>query len=269
MNWQDATETLLKPLAAGQRIGLISDMDGTLSHIVDQPDKASVTPGNRELLQALHDKIALVAVVSGRAVTDVQAKVGLPELVYVGNHGLERWVDNQVELTPEALQYRPSVEAALHDVRNVAIEGMYVEDKGATFSIHYRNTPNPLAVGEHYGPIMAEIAHNHGLRYFQGRMVFELRPPIEVDKGSALLALIESYRLDAAVFLGDDTTDVDALKMARNLREQGVCYAVGIGVESADMPAAVQESADLMASGVSGVESFMGWLLKSASASSS
>ena len=269
MNWQDATETLLKPLNNAQRLGVISDMDGTLSHIVSQPDQAAVTPRNRDLLHALHSQLALVAVVSGRAVIDVQARVGLPELVYVGNHGLERWVDNQVELTPEALQHRPAVEAALRDVREVAIDGMFVEDKGATFSIHYRNTANPLAIGEQYSPVMAEIAQRHGLRYFQGRMVFELRPPIEVDKGSALQALIESYTLDAAVFLGDDTTDVDALKMARKLREQGTCYAIGVGVASADMPSAVQDSADVMVSGVSGVESFLEWLLNAASASSS
>lgn len=268
MDWHEATDTLLKPLTGPGRVGVISDMDGTLSPIVDQPDAAQITPRGKRLLAALQEKLALVALVSGRAVTDLSQRVGLPQLVYVGNHGLEKWVDGQVQLTPEALQYRPALEAALHDLRGLVDTGMLVEDKGATLSIHYRQTADPAAAAKKFSPVMRQIATQHGLKYFAGRMVFELRPPVDVDKGSTFAALVADYRLDAAVYLGDDTTDADALRMARRLREQGRGHAVGIGIQSDDMPAIVQESADLMASGVSGVESFLSWLLNASSASS-
>jgi trehalose 6-phosphate phosphatase len=269
MHWRDAVDTLLQPLIQTSRVGLVTDMDGTISHIVDQPDAAQITPRSRDLLQGLGQRLALVAVISGRAVTDVQARVGLPELVYVGNHGLERWINQQVELTPQALQYRPAVEAALHDVRAAVTDGMFIEDKGATISIHYRQTADPASISQQFTPVMQAIADQHGLKFFKGRMVFEIRPPVAIDKGSALRALVNAHQLEAVVFLGDDTTDVDAMRMARQLRQQGACHAVGIGVEAADTPQAVYDNADLIAYGVPDVEAFMDWLLNAVSASSS
>ena len=267
MDWHNATETLLRPLTRPGRIGLLTDMDGTLSPIAATPGTARITPSSRDHLAALHERLALVAVISGRAVTDLIERVGLSQLVYVGNHGLETWVDAQVQIAPEALQYRPALEAALREARETLLPGMRAEDKGATLSVHYRQAADPTAA-QALGPVMASIAAAHGLRLFEGRMVFELRPPLAIDKGSAFAGLVAAHQLDAAVYLGDDTTDADALRMARTLRETGRCHAVGIGVESADMPAIVQESADLLASGVAGVESFLAWLLMAASASS-
>lgn len=269
MNWRDATTTTLLPLTTAQRLGLITDMDGTISPIVPQPDAAQITPLSRELLEALAERLALVAVVSGRAVTDVHWRVGLPGLVYVGNHGLEQWVGGQVEISPEALPYRPALEAALRDMRQQLVPGMTIDDKGATLTLHYRQTVNPEATSAEFLPVIEGIAARHGLACFQGRMVFELRPPLAIDKGTALRRLVDEYQLDAAIFMGDDTTDVDALRAARELRTSGGCYALGIGVQSDDAPSAVIESADLLVSGVPDVEAFMAWLLSVLRASSS
>ena len=102
MRWQEATSTTLKTLVGKGRIGLITDVDGTISPIVLDPDAARVTPRSRELLRQLHDHLALVAVITGRAAADVRSMVGLPDLVYIGNHGMERWEDGRVEVIPEA-----------------------------------------------------------------------------------------------------------------------------------------------------------------------
>lgn len=268
MHWHNTTSNLLKPVAEQPRAGLITDMDGTISHIVDQPDQAQITARSRELLKALHPCLALVAIVSGRAAEDIRHRVGLPELVYVGNHGLERWIDDAVSLTPEAAPFRPRLEAATASLNARKIPGMVVEDKGATLSVHYRQVSDPNETAIQFHPIIQEIADSQGLRLFQGRMVFELRPPIEVDKGTAFRNLVEEFQLDAAIYIGDDTTDVDALHAARQLRESGVCHAVGIGVQSPDMPEVVGEAADVMTSGVSDVEALFSWLLKSRKASS-
>ncbi len=102
MHWQDATTGYLNRFVHADYPGIITDMDGTISPIVDQPDAAQITPRSRELLQALSEHFELVAVVSGRSAADVHQRVGLPDLVYVGNHGLERWEDGEIIPDPLA-----------------------------------------------------------------------------------------------------------------------------------------------------------------------
>jgi len=265
MKWQDAQETLLKQWLTYERCGLITDMDGTLSPIVPKPDDAYPTDKNRDLLRQLNEKIALVAAVSGRAADDLYKRIQLDELVYAGNHGLERWRDGKVVVAPDVQPYRPAIEKALFDVQQHLSEGMMVEDKGATLSIHYRNTADPQAEVERLEPIMQAIGDQHQLKIYQGRMIFEVRPPIEINKGTVFRDLIAEHQLDAAIFIGDDTTDADALKMAKKLREAGDCYAFGVGVWSDDVPSLVVESSDMLVAGVSGVEDFLAWMVESAS----
>lgn len=268
MYWQAATSTLLGPVVSSARVGLVTDVDGTISPIVNHPDAAQVTPRSRALLADLRSHLALVAVISGRAAADVRERVGIPGLVYVGNHGLEWWAGERIEIAPEAAAFRPALEAALDAIRGEQGPGMLVEDKGATLSVHYRQTADPAAVSARLAPVLANLAGQHGLKLFQGRMVFEIRPPVDVNKGSAFQHLIARHNLDAALYLGDDTTDVDALRAARRLREEATCYAVGLGVESAHMPPAVRDHADLLLAGVQDVEAFLSWLLIARSASS-
>ena len=268
MHWQSATGGLLAPLVSAPRLGIVTDVDGTISPIVAAPDAAQVTPGNRALLAALAGKLALVAVISGRAVDDVRARVGVPGLVYVGNHGLEWWAGDQVEVPPDLQAYRPALESARRALASALLPGMALEDKGATLSLHYRQTDDPDAAAAAFRPVIERIASANGLRLFQGRMVFELRPPLEIDKGSAFARLVARYALDAAAYLGDDTTDADALQTARRLRQDGTCYALGLGVLGAETPAIVRDQADLSLSGVDDTEAFFAWLLNARSASS-
>lgn len=265
--WRTAVKTELQTLIEKPRLGLVTDMDGTISPIVGNPAEARVTSRSRAALRGLQSRLTLVAVVSGRAVEDVQSRVAVPGLVYIGNHGLERWTGDAVEVTPEVADYRPALEAAATALRAYLVDGMFIEDKIASLSVHYRQTANPEAFVREFAPLAKAISAKHGLKVFQGRMIFELRPPINIDKGTTFARLAEEYALDGAVFVGDDTTDVDALLMTRRLRERGQCYALGIGVESDDMPAPVRASADLLALGISDVEDFLDWLLMACSAS--
>lgn len=268
-HWKNAVETALRPLVSLPRLGLVTDVDGTISPIVDQPDAAQVTPRAKDLLAALAERLALVAAVSGRAAADVRARVGLPGLVYVGNHGLERWASGRVEAMPQAAAYRGALQTALDALRTLSMPGLFVEDKGVTLSVHYRQTARPEQAADLLRPVVAAIAAGAGLKMVEGRMVFELRPPLDIDKGSALRDLVARYALDGAVYLGDDTTDADALRAARALRASGACYALGLGVVSDDAPEAVAASADLLLDGIQDVEDFLAWLLSVRMASSS
>jgi len=251
-----------------KRLGVITDVDGTISPIVDQPDAAQVTPRSRELLTRLEQHLALVAVVSGRAAADVRERVGIPSLVYVGNHGMERWVNDGVEVPQAISSYRPQMEVVRDTLREKKLPGMMIEDKVVTLSVHYRNTEQPENAANKFRPLVQAISDKHGLSVHEGRMIFEVRPPLEVNKGTAFKTLIEDYQLDAAFYIGDDVTDVDALKMARHLREAGTCAAMGVGVESADdTPESVRQESDFLVDGVAGVEDFFDWLLKAVSES--
>ncbi len=91
-------------------------------------------------------------------------------------------------------------------------------------------------------------------------MVYELRPPVQVDKGSAFRQLIESHHLDAAIYVGDDTTDVDVFQIATRMRAEGQVFGAAVGVRSAETPQAIIDHADLLVDGVAAVEKLLSWL---------
>ena len=267
MKWENAKDELFKAISK-PRFGLITDVDGTISPIVNVPDEARVTPRNLELLAALGAQLTLMAVVSGRAAEDVYQRVGLPGLVYIGNHGMEQWTDGEVIVSPTAAAYRENLSAATPEIKQILLSGMRFEDKGATLSVHYRQTSHPEKVVKELTPIMQSIAEKYGLHLTQGRMVFEFRPPVKIDKGTAFEELVKTHRLEAAFYLGDDTTDVAVFLTARRLREAGQCLAYGLGVESQGTPQAVLTEADYLVQEVAGVELFLDWLSKARTASS-
>lgn len=269
MLWQDAADTL-RTLVTTPRFGLVTDVDGTISPIVLNPDDARVTARNRELLEALGLELPLVAVISGRTAADVHTRVGLPHVRYIGNHGFEQWSTerNEAEAVSEVALFRPALEQALQALRPLLIPGMRLEDKLWTLSLHYRQTDDPLRAEVEYRPILQNIARQHGLTLSQGRKVFELRPPIQVNKGTALRGLVTLHELEAALFIGDDTTDVDAFQAARALRSESLCQIYGVGVLSDSTPEPVRENADWFVEGVVGVEALLAWLLETRRASS-
>ena len=261
MYWENAKDELLQAVDK-PRFGLITDGDGTISPIVDVPDEARVTPRNLELLADLQKQLTVTAVLSGRSAEDVYQRVGLPGLVYVGNHGMEVWQNGEVIVSPTAAAYRVNLSTAIPEIKKILIEGMGFEDKGATLSVHYRQTSDPKKVAEKLTSSMEGIAEKHGLHLTQGRKVFEFRPPVEIDKGTAFEELIKSHQLEAAFYLGDDTTDVAVFVTARRLRETGRCLAYGLGVESQGTPQVVLTKADYLVQEVAGIESFLDWLSK-------
>jgi len=259
MNWENAKGEFLEGINR-PRLGLITDVDGTISPIVDVPDEARVTPRNLELLARLETQLPLVAVISGRSAKDVAQRVGLPGLVYIGNHGMERWQNGEVVISSAVAAYRDNLSGAKHEIMQILVRGMRFEDKGATLSVHYRQTENPEKIAELFTPTFQSIAEKYELRLTQGRMVFEFRPPVEIDKGTAFEELVKSHRLEAAFYIGDDTTDVAAFLAARRLRESGECLAYGLGVKSQGTPPVVLTEAGYLVHEVAGVESFLDWL---------
>jgi trehalose 6-phosphate phosphatase len=266
-NWKDAQDFIAK-LAAKPRFGLFSDLDGTLSPIALTPDTAAISPRTRELLLALQENLPLLALISGRRANSLRERVGIDGIEYIGNHGLEEWVDGRVEIIPEVESYRKALAAVKVELQLIDEPGVYVEDKEAVLSLHYRQAAKPVTFARNIAAHIASIVERHGLTLFTGKMVFEVRPPVDMDKGVALQRLVAEHSIEAALFLGDDVSDLNALKMARKLRDQGTCDIWGVGVQSLDAPEALTVTADFLAAGVDDVEDLLACVLKARSASS-
>ncbi len=232
---------------------IFTDVDGTLAPIVPTPDMSEVPEELKELLGELNEKYLVVAGISGRGTMDARNLVGLEELVYFGNHGFEILRDGEVEVVPEAEPY----EGAIRELERLAREelepqGAFVEEKGITASIHYRNVPEE--VGERCKKFVREEGERLGLRISVGRGVVEARPPVRADKGTAVRHLVEDYEPERALFIGDDTTDLDAFRALEALRDEGKLREIlRVGVESDEGPQEIVTEADLVADGVEGV----------------
>ncbi|MEX2143521.1 MAG: trehalose-phosphatase [Anaerolineales bacterium] len=266
-HWKQATGTLAM-LAGASRFGLFSDLDGTLAPISPTPKEAQLSPRGRHLLSALRDELPLLALISGRRAASLAKKAAVPGLIYIGNHGLEQWENEQTAVLPEALPYLPNLQAAKAELQALERDGAFVEDKHATLSFHYRQVPQPEEFAARSEAQIAEVVAKHGLILFTGKRVFEVRPPIDMDKGIAFRNLVETHRLETALFIGDDVSDLNALHMARQMRKDQVCDAWGIGVQSEDAPDTLADVADFLADGVADVEALLAWLLTARKASS-
>jgi trehalose 6-phosphate phosphatase len=243
-------------------VAIFTDIDGTLAPIVPTPDMSEVPAELKELLRQLSERYLLVAGISGRKTEDAFDLVGLADVVYFGNHGFEILRDGEVEVTPEALPYLEKVQELEARAREeLGPLGAFVEEKGITASIHYRNAPPE--VGERAVEFVKREGERLGLRITVGRGVVEARPPVRANKGTAVLTLVEEYSPARAMFIGDDTTDLDAFRELVALREEGKLKEIlRVGVASEEGPPEITAEADIVVDGVDGVSDVLRALLE-------
>jgi trehalose 6-phosphate phosphatase len=234
-------------------VAILTDIDGTLAPIVPTPDMSEVSEELRGLLRELSARYLLVAGISGRKTQDALDLIGLDEVVYFGNHGFEILRDGEVEVVPDALPYFDRVQELERRAKEeLAPLGAFVEEKGITASVHYRNVPPEI--GERSVAFVKAEGERLGLRITVGRGVVEARPPIRADKGTAVRTLVEEYRPKRAMFLGDDTTDLDAFRELAALREEGTLQEIlRVGVRSDEGPTEIITEADIVVDNVEGV----------------
>ena len=246
--------------------GLFSDVDGTLSAIAATPDAATLLPGVAELLTQARASFSLVVAISGRASDDARRLVGVPGLLYIGNHGLESLAedDARVEVRPEAQPWVRAINQTLASIQGPLTDrypGLLIERKGVTASIHLRRLTEPRqAEAAIYDEIVA-AAIPKGLRVTRGKLVIELRPPLAFDKGVAIESVIRARGLLGALYLGDDQTDIDAFRALRRLTEEGVCQGVAVAVLHDEAPANLAAEADMTLPRAEAVPGFLRWLL--------
>lgn len=255
-DWEVVLEALMRSPA-----GLLTDIDGTISSVAPTPDEARVDPEAAQTLKALVPKLALVAAITGRGTQYASDMVGVSGMVYAGNHGLEDMLDGQITLVPEAIPFVGKVAKVFAEARpQVSSSGVLWEDKGITGSVHYRQAADHEKARDEITRVLAPLASQVGLALHEGRMIVELRPAVNLNKGGAVRRLVQRFSLQGVVFLGDDVTDTDAFRVLHELRAHGDVSAVCVGVLSAETPPAVVDLADVTVSGVPGVVELLKWL---------
>jgi trehalose 6-phosphate phosphatase len=259
-------QEILQPLKAEpERSAVLLDVDGVLAPIVQHPDDAHMPESTRRPLIEVARRYGVVACVSGRRASDARRIVSLGSIAYLGSHGSEvlRPGATAPELDRELQAWTRRVQAFANEAYDEPLRKLRVrlEDKEAIAALHWRGVPDEdgaqAAIEE-----VARRAEQAGFTAHWGRKVLEIRPPVRIDKGAGIVSLLRDRDLSAALYAGDDTTDLDAFRGLGELVEAGrLGTAVRVGVRSDEGPSALSQEADVMVEGTDGVRDLLQALL--------
>jgi trehalose 6-phosphate phosphatase len=261
----------LAPLRADpSRAAVLLDIDGTLAPIVQIAAEAHVPEPTRQLLIKVARRYAIVACVSGRRASEARAMVSIGTISYIGSHGAEllRAGWTEAVLDPSLQDWTRRIgefgrEADTSDLRRRRIR---IEDKGGIVAFHWRGAPDEDAAKAAIDALAAR-AESAGLRTHWGRKVLEVRPPVRIDKGAGIISFLGDLdvELDAILYVGDDTTDLDAFRALDQLVADGrAARAVRVGVGSEEGPSEITAEADVVLDGPEGVKELLALLAEDA-----
>jgi trehalose-phosphatase len=233
-NWRNI-ERLLK---ARKLVFLLLDYDGTLTPIVSRPELARVSLKTKKLLKDLSANESFkIAIISGRPLREIKRLVGLKSVIYAGNHGLElEGPDIKLINRGAALKKRLMANISKSLKRAISgLKGAFVENKGLTLSVHFR-----LMHKRHLGKLKFILSRTlrpwkakRAFRITGGKMVYEIRPSVNWNKGKAAKWILHHYRTKRAktltICIGDDRTDEDMFKA---LGKRAINVSVGKPDES-------------------------------------
>jgi trehalose 6-phosphate phosphatase len=210
---------------AASHILLLADYDGTITQIVAHPENAMLSASVRQKLMTMSQKTDIsVGVISGRSLAELKSLVDVEGIYYSGNHGMEiegpglKYVNPQVTAIPALMR---DLAAQLAEAMQ-NIEGIIIQEKGFSVSVHYRL--NPAKEGDVTAAvkrITAPHVERGEIRVYPMKKVWEIRPPVDWDKGKAVLFIEKEIKSKLklnrlmTIYLGDDTTDEDAFRVAR------------------------------------------------------
>lgn len=220
---------------------MLLDFDGSLSLIAARPDLARPFEGAKEVLEALVRRYRVVAIVTGRPVAQIESLLAVPGLRHLGLYGIEGPPPERAA----DLVHRAQAAATV-------VPEAWVEDKGVSIAVHYRQAPDPALARTRLVPPLREVATAGGLELVEGKMVVELMPVDRPRKGGAVERIATEHDLSAALFAGDDVADIEAFAALDRLEEAGL-LAVRIAVRGPETPEALVEAADVTVDGPRGL----------------
>ncbi|CAH0561445.1 unnamed protein product [Brassicogethes aeneus] len=226
----DIGRVLTKYMNNTKNLALLLDYDGTLTPIVNQPDMAVIPEETKAILERLSNVNTLfMAIISGRAVDNVKNLVGIDNIHYAGNHGYEIMApDGSKYLHEIPTEYKKKMRDMVEELNAKASDnGAWVEDKIYSITYHFRAVPKVQQ--SQYLENAKKIMEPYGFHVSQAHYGLEAKPPIKWDKGEATLKILnENFSGDwkksvKAIFIGDDTTDEDAMRV---LKGHGLSFRI-------------------------------------------
>ncbi len=225
--------TAIEALAADPASsGLVLDFDGVLAPIIEDPTASAMPDQVAAALGRLAGPLGLLAVISGRPLDFLAARVPVVGVMLLGSYGIEQIRDGERQVDPEAATWLGPVRDAARTLsdRLAGLPGIRIEDKPASVAVHWRQAPDRAAAAAGVHRVIAEVEARTGLRAEPGKLVEELRPPVAMDKGAAISALLAARKLAAVAYAGDDLGDVPALRAVREAG--GYALVVDHGAET-------------------------------------
>lgn len=225
----------IKELLRDKFILLLLDYDGTLTPIVEMPEKAVIFKEAKELLQGLSKSHHCeLAIISGRSLKDIKNIVGIKGIIYAGNHGLE--------IEGPGIKFESRVPGRLKLIikrindelvnKLSKIKGVFIEDKGLTLSVHYRlvDKKDISLVSDIFTEVTKPYIAQNKIEISLGKKVYEIKPHVGWDKGKVVSWLMRRQRFEQGrnrvfpIYIGDDITDEDAFKV---IKDTGLTIFVG------------------------------------------
>ncbi len=256
----------LAPIRANPKhAAVLLDIDGTLAPIVDMAADAQVPESTRQLLIRVARHYEVVACVSGRRASEARAMVSIGAISYLGSHGSELlragWTEPRLDPKLEEWVVRVQEFSRESDTPDLRRRRVRIENKGTIVAFHWRGAPDEEAARAAIDAVAAK-AEASGFRTHWGRKVLEVRPPVRIDKGAGIKAFLSDTDVEAAMYVGDDTTDLDAFRALTELVQEGqIAHAIRVGVRSDEGPSEITGEADIVVEGTGGVRDLLAALI--------
>ena len=221
-------------LSSAENILLLSDFDGTLAPIVARPELAYLPEQTKRTLQQVAERDRyVVGIISGRAMHDLKQRIGLDGVIYAGNCGLEIEGPRLRLVNPAARERQPLLRDLYRqlDVELKAIEGVVIENKDLSLSVHYRlvATADLNEMRKVFRRLTRRARAQGSIQVTSGKKVYEIAPAIEWHKGKVIDLLLKEYakrgKTALPIFLGDDVVDEGGFEAAD--RHGGISVFIG------------------------------------------
>ena len=234
---------------------LALDFDGVISELKENPRTASIDEYCLQLIIKLNNILPNISIISGRNARDLESKIGLGNLTYIGNHGAEYIKDGKlIQQSPEGTSL--IVKSALDYIKSqtLGMSGIFHENKTISASIHYRGSKDHKNTKMILTKALKDIPNIEKLDIFWGKQILEIRPHSKFNKGYAIKQLIETKLITNIIFLGDDTTDLDAMIQIKKLRDSGIVSGFSIYVtQDNESNSKLIKNSDYSINGIKGV----------------
>lgn len=257
----DNLETL-KKIVKRKPFGLITDLDGTISQIPPDFPKKTAPPPVLPQLARLVTQLDLLAIVSGRKTEALKDIINIVGIKYIGNYGMEWWEHNRAVLHSDVTKSIPSIRAVAKELETLrSIDGMIIQDKWATISVHYHLCPQPEIAKQRILDLLEKSPHIKNIRLMDEKTNIGIVPGVNIDKGTAVTDLIRRYNLKGAIYAGDDIGDVPAFQAIRLAKQNRDFDGLAILVTGAETSQDMAREVDFTLDGVQDTETLLNWLV--------